>query len=175
MRLSTHIVKNYVAYCDLWGDYTKCTFQIRGDDSSWNYVYQNQIDRFAGINTTNNAEDEYLHHNTFDSNIVVMRDYDGNCFGSYDQYGLFFESDYSIFRNNIVYGFDHGFGLSENTLSGSADHIWIHNNTVIAFRENCNFLSARRSSRILSCEIISFTIHRQQVVMMTNLSVLYQQ
>jgi hypothetical protein len=143
MRLSTEIVKNYIAYCDLWGDYTKCTFQIRGDDSSYNYVWNNQMDRFAGINQTNNEEDETLHHNTFDSNIVVMRDYDGNTSGSYEQTGLFFSSNNSMMRNNIVYGFTNGFALNSHDIVGGSTKIWLHNNTVLANKENSSFLSMR--------------------------------
>jgi hypothetical protein len=141
MRLSTGIVKNYVAYCDLWGDYTKCTFQVRGDDSSYNYVWNNQFDRFAGINQTNNEQDETLHHNTFDSNITVMRDYEDNTSGSYEQTGFFFSSNYSMFRNNIVYGFTNGFALNVHDIVGGTKHVWVHNNTVIGTKENSCFLT----------------------------------
>jgi hypothetical protein len=141
MRLSSGIIKNYVAYNDLWGDYTKSTFQIRGDDSSYNYVWNNQFDRFAGINQTNNEEDETLHHNTFDSNIAVMRDYEENTDTSYDSIGFFFSSNNSMVRNNIVYGFDHGFGINTHDIVGGCDKLWYHNNTVIALRENANFIT----------------------------------
>jgi hypothetical protein len=146
MRLSTEIIKNYVAYCDLWGDYTKCTFQIRGDDSSYNYVWNNQFDRFAGINQTNNEKDETLHHNTFDSNLVVVRDYDGNTSGSYESVGLFFSSNNSMSRNNIVYGFNHGFSINTHDIVGECDTLWYYNNTVIALQENSDFITMAKDA-----------------------------
>jgi len=147
MRLSTHIVKNYIAYCDLRGDYTCNTFQIRGDDSSYNYVWNNQFDRFVGINQTNNEEDETLHHNTFDSNITVMRNYEGNTIGSYNERGFFFSSSNSMCRNNIVYGFDIGFFINTHPLAGANKKLWYYNNTVIALRENNSFIAINKDSR----------------------------
>ena len=147
MRLSSGIEKNYVAYCDLRGDYTKTTFQIRGDNSSWNYVWNNQMDRFAGINQTNNEEDETLHHNTFDSNIVVARDYSATLPSyAYQTMGFLFSSNYSMARNNIIYGFASGFGLNHHTIVGGVKKTWYHNNTVIALNVNSCFLSTYKSA-----------------------------
>ncbi len=145
VRLTGHVVRTYVAYNDLYGDYTKSTFQIRGDDSSYNYIWNNQIDRFAGANQTNDELDQTLHRNTFDSNIIVARDYDGNTSGSYQDTGFYLSSNLSMFRNNIVYGFSVGLYFGENAIVGGCKKGWAHNNTIIANRSGCKCFSVRQS------------------------------
>jgi hypothetical protein len=139
MRLSTSIQKNYIAYCDFRADWVGNDFQIRGDDSSYNYVWNNQFDRFVGINQTNNEEDETLHHNTFDSNILVGRDYE-SISGDNNGRGFFFSSNNSMCRNNIVYGMLRGFSCNTHEINGGCKNMWYHNNTIICTDENSYFL-----------------------------------
>jgi hypothetical protein len=145
VRLTGHVVCTYIAYNDFWGDYTKTTFTLRGDDSSYNYIYSNQFDRAAGVNPTNDDEDQTLHHNTFDSNIVVMRDYEGNNTSGYDDNGFYVCSNDTMMRNNITHGFLVGIAFGEHAINGGCTKVWAHNNTVITYQDYCKFASVRQS------------------------------
>lgn len=149
MRLTGHVVQTYLAYNDLWGDYTKATLTIRGDDSSWNYVWNNKFDRFAGFNQTNDNEDQILHHNTFDANIITARDYAGHNTEAYKTNAWFISSRYSMVRNNISYGFLLGILYNEHPYAGGVITSWAYNNTFVMTQQSSKAFSVRQSCRDL--------------------------
>jgi hypothetical protein len=103
------------------------------------------MDRFVGVNQTNNESDQTLHHNTFDSNIIVVRDYDGNNSESWNSTGIYISANKSMIRNNIIFGFQKGIEINENPIVGGSQTTWVFNNTVITNQMGGKLASVKQS------------------------------
>lgn len=115
---------------------------IRGDTEKV-VIYKNTLDRVTGIwPQVRDSYEEYQHHCILDSNLFIGRNTPPNYNNpsSVRQLAIGLHSKDIVIRNNIIYNYQFGIIVSDDTVVGPSQRIKIYNNTYINDTPDSTFM-----------------------------------
>ncbi|MBT8342020.1 MAG: PKD domain-containing protein [Desulfatitalea sp.] len=101
---------------------------IRGNSEKV-VIYKNKIEGWVQAFTpqNKNSAEEYQHHCIMDANLIMGQ----ALYGNDRQAAIGVRAKDIVIRNNIIYNYQFGVGISDDTVVGSSRRIKIYNNTFI--------------------------------------------
>jgi hypothetical protein len=109
---------------------------IRGDTDKV-VIYKNTLDRVTGIwPQVRNSYEEYQHHVILDANLFMGREYgEANTRAT----AIALHAKDIVIRNNIIYNYQFGVNIEDDTVVGLSQRIKVYNNTFINMTADSSF------------------------------------
>jgi hypothetical protein len=109
---------------------------IRGDTDKV-VIYKNTLDRVTGIwPQVRNSYEEYQHHLILDANLFMGREYgEANTRAT----AIALHAKDIVIRNNIIYNYQFGVNIEDDTVVGPSQRIKVYNNSFINMTADSSF------------------------------------